>query len=587
MVLDYPFKVDPDTHSTTPQLVCDIARYGQNDSSPARTTITSGYVDLYRSCGPIVPDHYDTAYIRKREFKYTCPDGEGSVADFEYRWYYDRVMSKNLIKPESKYLDEDIRQYTLPRRFICEIQNKHTRIINRFILTVEEKTTDQKSLLWVVVPAALIIMIVPLTYLAYLKWIGELDLGCNCKETVLEDDVDYVITQIAESSNPKSDDKKKNKPATTVSKLALLKRTLRNMSSAVNRISSNHSLSVTVAASLPMTTSQTKIKASKRMRNNRAEFLKLLNWPTLFRRPGRKIKKQSEKDYEDDLTHWIASGIRKVDRWQATTGAAVTTSHSTGTINDKFIRADWSRMWGLRLEDYKDRVNISGVPCKRETWLDMHRNIGPDKIEQFSEAEIIELSETLNNMYKLITPEEKFFPWTKKIREPFETVLNDPNHEHHNLIKKMWDNLLDRMFVAAYCVSSFHKLCKKVLDLTLMKYANPEKRKASDEKDDDEYGGENAYVEEEEERLYTEPKFSRMLKDSKAEALERAEQKVWAVAKEWVLAKDDGAMPVDEVMDLVKLKGKPKRKLKHKDKGEHRDIAAAKNKNDMVIIDIE
>ena len=442
---------------------------------------------MQTTCGPTLEETHHTEYVNRRLFMFTCPSGAGSLNDFHYSWYSERVSDSRLIKNGSRILEQQLRAEELPLIFLCQIKNVHTGKNVRFTLKVVERvSTEQRSLLWVVIPALLIIILVPLTYLAYLKFIGEFDIGCNCQNAILEDDVDYMITQIAESSNPQED---KKSPVTKArrSKLALFRRTLRQVSNAVNKISSNISLTATVQASLPITDDQTKIKASKKMRLKRAEFLKQLNWPTLFKRPTRKIKKQSEKDYEDDETHWVACGLRKVDRWQKKIATEVTTSHSAGSIENLFIQDDGLAQWAVRLAERKGKLNRSDVPCKRDTWLDLHRNSVPDKIEQFKEQDLMELSEKLNEMFRIIKPDEKYFPTTKKIREPFESVLDNTDHELHNIIQTMWDNYVEQLFIVSYCVSSFHKLCKKVLERTLTKYGNPEKaaKKTSDDKIDE------------------------------------------------------------------------------------------------------
>ena len=300
----YPFNTARTLTRRWPKLVCQKYVYNRNAIiRRQRENIT-----LQTTCGPTLEETHHTEYVNRRLFMFTCPSGAGSLNDFHYSWYSERVSDSRLIKNGSRILEQQLRAEELPLIFLCQIKNVHTGKNVRFTLKVVERvSTEQRSLLWVVIPALLIIILVPLTYLAYLKFIGEFDIGCNCQNAILEDDVDYMITQIAESSNPQED---KKSPVTKArrSKLALFRRTLRQVSNAVNKISSNISLTATVQASLPITDDQTKIKASKKMRLKRAEFLKQLNWPTLFKRPTRKIKKQSEKDYEDDETHWAVSG---------------------------------------------------------------------------------------------------------------------------------------------------------------------------------------------------------------------------------------------------------------------------------------
>lgn len=458
-------------------------RYDYTDGQRSDTAKDSKKVTLVSTCGPLQLDIPHKTYIHTgKVISQQCPVPAGTSSHFQYRWYIGSVSGTPIVSERLLYGAVG----RLPQTYICVIKNIFTQRLVRYTLTVrqtQQENDQERSLLWVVIPAALIIVLVPLAYLAYLKFIGEFDLKCCCHGHMLEDDVDYVITQVAESSTRQTDIKRKKSIPKPMSAFAILKRTLRQMSSAIHKVGSNISLSATVEISLPLTNDPTKIKASKKIRNKRADILKSLNISTLFKRPYRKIQKQTDKVYDDDETNWVASGIRKVDRWLLTCRGVATTSHSVGSIEDIIEQDVGLENWKTKIIVNQDRVHRSDVPCNKELWLEKHRLDHDDKIVVFQDSDINELSDKLNEMYRIIKPKKEYFPSVKTIKDPFESVLSDENREHHDTLVKMWDDYMEQLFVVSTCVSSFHKLCRKVLERTLAMYGNPEKKKRKSSQD--------------------------------------------------------------------------------------------------------
>lgn len=401
----------------------------------------------------------------------SCPTPSGTKEHFNYEWYIGSMhvhSGRQLIRKVD----------TMPEILVCKVTNRLTKTFTQYTVRLFQLQAKEETIsLWVILPGILIIIIIPLVYMAYLKLAGELDNTCCYQRYTPDDDVDYVVTQLAESSSSPDKHKCRSISLNTAKPgiLVELRKRLREMSAAVNKVASRISTR-TSAISLPMTASQTKIKESIRIRRKRAEYLKEINITSLFMRPHRRIRRQSEHMYGDEETKWIAAGIRKVDNWQKQLkDEKLATSHSKDTIEDTMREDEELHRWKHRLLSYQQRLIHSDIPCDKETWLGMHRGTNTTDAHQFNNADISKLSKRLMDIFKVINPNEEHFPQIRSIRDPFYRVLVDPHHEHHKLVTALWDEYMETLFATAACVNSSNKLSRRVLEYTMAVYGKPEK----------------------------------------------------------------------------------------------------------------
>ena len=441
-------------------------------------------VNLISTCGPFQFDKQsDVVSVRAGDdnpFIYQCPlpNTKGvplPTNHFIYSWYKSDVDRENYIHGNRRlHYDTTV----LPVRYLCVLRNKYTNRTATFILEIIKHTDDdQKSILWVAVPAFLIVITVPLIYLAYLKSVGDFDFGAMCKERIFDDEeVDYMITQTGADSSDSSRHTSKKKKAGRYFKNAL-----QRVSNAMERVSSSMSLSTSVIVSLPMTENLAKIKESKNYRSKRACLLKDMNISPLFKRQSRKIRKQGIKDYGDDAdASWVVEGIKKVERWQEKIKTKKIPLENVDSVEETLDFGIGMKSYSERMADKAMQLTTSLVPCTVEDWLNEHRfqqsqtNAFP-KDTFGHEEDIIEMSNRLVEIYMIAKPHKTYFPTVRKINDPFLSILIDPRHPSYRITKVMWDEYMDRMFTIASDVGTFNKLCKKVLERTLHTYGNPEK----------------------------------------------------------------------------------------------------------------
>lgn len=447
----------------------------KNESNPVETS--NSRVTLIATCGP--EDFRSTGTrlqvkgSESRSFSYTCPVPKGTSRDFIYLWYKSRINSLTRVS-NNKVLVYDTK--TLPVTYWCVVRNKNTnkQIQHSLLVYMDPNEEQERSILWVIMPALLIVITVPLLYIAYLKLIGDFDLGNFWREKIFKDEVDYMVTQVAGVS---SEEFQYNNLTNRAKMGRFLRRTVGRMSMALNKIHSSASVTPSVVASLPITDSFTKIKKSKSYRVKRAQLLKEIGVSPFFQRPTRNIRKLKVKKYSDgDESNWVTDSMRKVERWQKKNRNQSISSDSIGTLEDLGVK---EKAFEGKFSTNTSKLVQPQVPCNKDEWIELHRLAAfkpDDAPTKFGfEADIIELSDRLLEMYLTAKPHKTYFPTVRKIGDPFQPILMDKSHPSHVITKAMWKDYMDKMFAVSTDVGNFNKLSRKVLERTLNNYGNPDK----------------------------------------------------------------------------------------------------------------
>lgn len=438
---------------------------------------------LIATCGP---KKFDTGqvqiFIRRdvnRPPNYLCPDAEGTREHFTYTWYKDKVSSDSrVVRARSLTYDTS----RLPLQYYCIVRNRYTKAMSRFRLVILDDPSDgPNSVLWVVIPAVLLIVIVPLLYLSYLKFIGDRDFSSLWKEKLFKDEVDYMVTQIVDESDEFSTKTKKKEDLNIANRI--LRKALGHV---VMDKGSNSAESVppSVVISLPMTNSKKKIKQSKTYRERRAMLFKSQGISPFFKRPQRKIKKQKIRYAEDTDLAWIGQGMRKVERWQEKDKNEIISMNSFNSL-ERELEDNSYDIWFM---ENLQRLNCPFVLCTKDEYIANHRLKTYDvagyvpKHKLFGhENDIVEMSDRLNEMYRIAKPHKSYFPTVKRIGDPFQPILMDTLHPSHEVTRRMWNEFIDKLFTVSADVGTFNKLSKKILDRTMNTYGNPAKiRKTSE-----------------------------------------------------------------------------------------------------------